>query len=647
MRGKILGDRYRIQNKIGEGGMANIYVAYDEKLSRKVAIKFLHKHMSGNQDIRKRFFHEAQAISSLNHPNILKVYDFSGEHSEDVWMVTEVLLGLNLSEYTKSFPGNWLHPIIAAMICREILKALNAAHSGGIIHRDIKPENIFVLNSGGIRLMDFGIAKNNRVQSMTMTGTFMGSPSYMSPEQIRGKSIDARSDIYSLGVLFYEIITSKLPYVGTTTHDIVLKICEGRFRPPIHHIPNLPSDLNKMICRAMAKHPMHRYQEARTFAKDIDIFLAKHHFEESHIELERYFIDRDKFEARLRRLDFTNKATVAVNFGKKKSEQAKAEKTKTHHTRMLSNQEQSSAIRSQNQNSLNTPVRNLINHPAQQPQPAAQSMGKRRDRAINILPPKIANQRSYRQETAIHQPHNKKHNRPRVPHRQPSAKLYSKHVTYASKPNDSLTLVVGFLLVMMLLTLSVIGFYYFHINLSPTTQRISEERLQNIRVKQIPRIQSENQSKNTTKKRPSKKPTPRKVIKRPTPTRQPRPQPIYKKYPYPQKESVDNTQKSTPVTPTQRTPVTTRPPVKKDPPRVVNKPAYFRISSQPAAEIYVDGKRVGTTIDKTTSSGWVKVLAGSRTIELRRTGYRTYSRTLKLNPGQRSSAPMITLRKGR
>ena len=106
MRGQILGDRYRIQNKIGEGGMANIYVAYDEKLSRKVAIKFLHKHMSANQDIRKRFFNEAQAISSLNHPNILKVYDFSGEDSEDVWMVTEVLQGSNLAEYTKSFPGH-------------------------------------------------------------------------------------------------------------------------------------------------------------------------------------------------------------------------------------------------------------------------------------------------------------------------------------------------------------------------------------------------------------------------------------------------------------------------------------------------------------------------------------------------------------
>ena len=227
MRNQILGNRYRIIDRIGEGGMAYVYVALDEKLRRKVAIKVLHEHMEKNPDIRKRFQLEAQAVSALEHPNIVKIYDFSGEYSERLWIVTEVIRGKNLAQYAQSIGPGWVNPVLSACIVREICKALDKAHEEGIIHRDIKPENIMLTSEGRVKLMDFGIAKDLGKAGMTIEGTFMGSPSYMSPEQIRGRNVDLRSDLYSLSVLFYEIATGRLPVIGTTTHDVVLRIIEG------------------------------------------------------------------------------------------------------------------------------------------------------------------------------------------------------------------------------------------------------------------------------------------------------------------------------------------------------------------------------------------------------------------------------------
>ena len=177
MRNSVLGGRYRILEMIGEGGMAYVYLALDEKLGRKVAIKVLHQHMEKNDDIRQRFQLEAQAISGLEHPNIVKIYDFSGNNSDRLWIVQEVINGKNLAEFVQEKKGGWLHPIIAACIIRESCKALEKAHSQGIVHRDIKPENIMLTDRGILKLMDFGIAKDMGSSRMTMTGTFMGSPS--------------------------------------------------------------------------------------------------------------------------------------------------------------------------------------------------------------------------------------------------------------------------------------------------------------------------------------------------------------------------------------------------------------------------------------------------------------------------------------
>lgn len=308
MKSHLFGKRYRIKKLIGEGGMASVYEAVDEKLNRKVAIKILHSHLCKNQDIRKRFHLEAHSLSGINHPNIINIYDFSGIESEKLWIVTEILKGKNLAKYVEDYPHNRLHPIIATLITAEVSKALLQAHSQGIIHRDIKPENIMVLNKGQIKLMDFGISKDVRQKDLTITGTFIGSPSYMSPEQIHGADIDHKSDIYSLSVLFYEILTGTLPFIGKNTADVINKIMIGRFAEPRIITPNTPFQLNNIIMQGMQKSRDNRFKDIVTLLKELNGFLLLHGFMESHIELERFFNNRDKFEKRLEKLEFKNGA---------------------------------------------------------------------------------------------------------------------------------------------------------------------------------------------------------------------------------------------------------------------------------------------------------------------------------------------------
>lgn len=299
MRNQLLGSRYRILDRIGEGGMAFVYLALDEKLGRKVAIKVLHEHMEKNADIRKRFQLEAEAVSRLEHPNIVKIYDFSGGESDRLWIVTEVIRGRNLAQYADKGTVHALHPVVATCIVREILRALTKAHDIGIVHRDIKPENVMITVDGRVKLMDFGIAKDLGRSNVTQTGTFMGSPSYMSPEQIRGRDVDQRSDLYSLSVLFYEIITGRLPFVGQTTHEVVMRIVDGSFTEPRFIVPTLPDTLNDLIVKGMAKKPEDRHESARAYGTILDQFLSQLGFDESHIELERYAQDESSFEERL------------------------------------------------------------------------------------------------------------------------------------------------------------------------------------------------------------------------------------------------------------------------------------------------------------------------------------------------------------
>lgn len=270
---QLIGNRYRIKGLIGEGGMASVYSAIDEKLDRRVAVKILHSHLSKNQDIRQRFHLEAKSIADIDHPNIIKVYDFSGDDSEQLWIVTEILYGVDLSEFVRKFPGTKLNAIAAGLIVRQICSALDMIHTNGIVHRDIKPENIMVLDTGIIKLMDFGIAKVAQNQNATQTGTFMGSPSYMSPEQIKGIKVDLRTDIYSLNILLYEIVTGTLPYVGTNTVDVINKIMVGKYIPAIEVAREIPSPINKILIKGMKGDREQRYPNIKAFAADLDQIL--------------------------------------------------------------------------------------------------------------------------------------------------------------------------------------------------------------------------------------------------------------------------------------------------------------------------------------------------------------------------------------
>jgi serine/threonine protein kinase len=316
MSGQLIGHRYRVLRKIGEGGMAVVHLAIDEKLGRDVAIKILRERYENHDEIRIRFQHEARAISSFDHPNILKVYDFSGEESRQLWIVTELIHGRNLAQILETTPSGWLHPVIAASIVREICRALSSAHEHGVIHRDVKPENVMITHHGTVKLMDFGIAKIQRITSMTQTGMFMGSPSYMSPEQVRGRDVDPRSDIYSLGVLFYELITGKLPFTGSSTADIAMRILNGDFAHPRFIMAGIPDSIDQCIVRCMSLQPENRPQSIEAVGESIDHLLESFGMDSSLKELERCFKDPKAYGDRLARIlrvsEAKQEATVLI-----------------------------------------------------------------------------------------------------------------------------------------------------------------------------------------------------------------------------------------------------------------------------------------------------------------------------------------------
>jgi len=316
MSGQLIGHRYRVLRKIGEGGMAVVHLAVDEKLGRDVAIKILRERYENHDEIRIRFQHEARAISSFDHPNILKVYDFSGEESRQLWIVTELIHGRNLAQILETTPSGWLHPVIAASIVREICRALSSAHEHGIIHRDVKPENVMITHHGTVKLMDFGIAKIQRITSMTQTGMFMGSPSYMSPEQVRGRDVDPRSDIYSLGVLFYELITGKLPFTGSSTADIAMRILNGDFAHPRFIMAGVPDSIDQCIVQCMSLQPENRPQSIEAVGEILDNLLESFGMDSSLKELERCFKDPKAYGDRLARIlrvsEAKQEATVLI-----------------------------------------------------------------------------------------------------------------------------------------------------------------------------------------------------------------------------------------------------------------------------------------------------------------------------------------------
>ncbi len=210
--GKMLDERYEILDVLGTGGMAVVYRAYDHRLNRYVAVKILKGELATDQDLRRRFHDESQSVAMLSHPNIVSIYDVNQVEGRE-FIVMELIDGITLKQYMKKRGGclNWRE---ALHFISQIMQALKHAHSRGIIHRDIKPENVMVLRDGSVKVMDFGIARSTTSQA-TVTQEAIGSVHYISPEQARGSHIDARSDIYSAGVVLYEMLSGRLPFEGT------------------------------------------------------------------------------------------------------------------------------------------------------------------------------------------------------------------------------------------------------------------------------------------------------------------------------------------------------------------------------------------------------------------------------------------------
>jgi len=268
---------YRIVSKIGEGGMGEVYLAHDTKLDRKVAIKFLHEEFSKDADKLGRFVREAKAASALNHPNILTVYEI-GEVDGKNYIATELIDGKTLREHLAQKESLQLNQILKIGV--QVSEALSAAHQAGIIHRDIKPENIMLRTDGYAKVLDFGLAKLSesqslgiatgsedatRVQVNTTPGLVMGTVSYMSPEQARGKETDARTDIWSLGVVLYEMLAGKVPFTGETVNHTIVSILE---REPVL-LENVPAELQRIVRKSMTKDVDMRYQSARDLLIDL------------------------------------------------------------------------------------------------------------------------------------------------------------------------------------------------------------------------------------------------------------------------------------------------------------------------------------------------------------------------------------------
>lgn len=265
--GKRLDGRYEIREIIGVGGMAVVYKAYDNIDDRIVAIKILKEEFLANEEFRRRFKNESKAIAVLSHPNIVKVYDVSlGDRLQ--YIVMEYVEGITLKEYIEHQGSiNWKE---AVHFATQILRALQHAHDKGIVHRDIKPQNIMLLENGTIKVTDFGIARFSRGETRTMTESAIGSVHYISPEQARGETTDDKADIYSVGVVLYEMITGQLPFESDSAVSVALMQVKNEATPPREINPEIPVGLEQITLHAMEKSPKNRYQSAAEFLLDLD-----------------------------------------------------------------------------------------------------------------------------------------------------------------------------------------------------------------------------------------------------------------------------------------------------------------------------------------------------------------------------------------
>lgn len=272
MIGRILGKRYEILELIGEGGMAGVYKARCNLLNRFVAVKILKSEFASDDEFLRKFEKEAQASASLSHPNIVNVYDV-GVDGDAYYIVMELVNGVTLKQYIQN-KGSGISTQEIVQITRQIAMALDHAHSNGIIHRDIKPHNILITDDGHIKVADFGIARATTSATIVKTNEAMGSVHYVSPEQARGGFVDARSDLYSLGILMFELATGKVPFDGDTPVSIALKHLKEEVVPPSMVNSHVSPSLEAVIMKLIRKEPGMRYQSAARLVEDLELIQA-------------------------------------------------------------------------------------------------------------------------------------------------------------------------------------------------------------------------------------------------------------------------------------------------------------------------------------------------------------------------------------
>jgi len=298
--------RYRILEQLGQGGMSVVYKGLDTTLDREVAVKVLHPHLAGRAESRKRLEREAKAVARLHHPNILEVFDYSGEAATEAYLVTEYIRGQTLRQFITDEALQ--PPEIAAMVVHELASALAHAHDSGILHRDLKPENVMVREDGVLKLMDFGIAKIlDRDEKMTMTGALVGSPAHMAPEIIEGEEAGAEADVFSLGTMLYLFCTGKLPFTAPNTTATLKKILDSVYDDPRQVMATVSDELAEIIGQCLQRQPSARYPNAGKLRDALAEYLTGLGLTRPHEELAKFFLEPKGY-----RKELTPRITAAL-----------------------------------------------------------------------------------------------------------------------------------------------------------------------------------------------------------------------------------------------------------------------------------------------------------------------------------------------
>jgi serine/threonine-protein kinase len=275
MVGEVLADRYEVEELVGAGGMSSVYRAHDRLLDRKVALKVMHQHYGEDPEYVERFRREARSVAALSHPNVVTIID-RGEHGGRQFIVFEYIEGENLKQLIqRRGPA----PVKTALeLAKQIAQALSFAHQQGLVHRDVKPQNVLLNGDGCAKVTDFGIARSLDVQhGVTQTGTVLGTSDYIAPEQAQGQTVDEQTDVYSLGVVLYELLTGEVPFPGESFVAVAMRHINEPPPPVRDTRPDVPARVEAVVQRAMAKEPTDRFRSMADFCAELDACLAELH----------------------------------------------------------------------------------------------------------------------------------------------------------------------------------------------------------------------------------------------------------------------------------------------------------------------------------------------------------------------------------